>query len=116
MNEAFPLSVVAVVLSATLVACGMGVIWWVHSSRQVFKSDTGKGKRAWTGATFDSKAVVARVRHLRENHVAALAGRPDDELKRKERVAIARRDISSQSYFQRPQEECAEHSAEIHAL
>ena len=115
MNETFPLLAVAVVLSATLVACGRGAIWWVRSSHQVSKSDTWKGERAWTGTTFDSKVVSERVRHLRENHVAALAGRPDDELKRKERVALARRDIGSRSYFQHPQEEGAEHAAEIHA-
>ena len=91
--------IIAVFLSAAIVAGGMGVIWYVRSFTRAPRAGTTQKGAGWNGAAFDSKVVADRLQHLRENYLTALASRPDDELQRKDRLAATRRTVSARSYF-----------------
>ena len=107
--------VIAVLLSAAIVACGMGVIWSVRSFTRTPRVGTTQKGDGWNGAAFDSKVVADRLQHLRKNYLAGLAGRPDDELQRKDRLAATLRSVSARSYFRHLHADSPEPATESHA-
>lgn len=115
MEERLSLVVMAVMLSATIVVCGLVALRCLRVF--VRGRRTGGPQRAstWNGAVFDSNIVAARVRHLRENHLAELTGRAHDKWQRRERVAKARETVCSRSYFQHAMTERPAPDAELNA-
>lgn len=103
----------AVVGSAIVVACAIGVFWSVRSFVQDWKERRMESENAWESPAFESKPVADRVRELRQNPLQALSGRMDDEWQRKERLAKARRRVDAGSYFQHAHAEWAE--AQMHS-